>query len=82
VDLCRRRAREVSASAGTSHTRCAGVAGAGVSTFKRAAARHVLTLLPESAVVSDLHFVILLHCHISYDEAVASSVFFPPLSFM
>jgi hypothetical protein len=53
LEICRRREREVSASAGTSHTRCAGVVAAEVFTFRRAVARHVLTLPQESAAVSD-----------------------------
>lgn len=48
----RRREQGVSASAGTNHTRCAGAVAAEVSTSKRVAAQHVLTLPLASAAVS------------------------------
>lgn len=41
---CRRREPVVSGSAGTNLTRCAGVVGVEVFTFRRAVVRHVHTL--------------------------------------
>jgi hypothetical protein len=57
---CRRREQEVSASAGTSRTRCAGVVDVGVSAFRRAVARLVLTPLQESAAVRDSFLLVQL----------------------